>query len=95
MNRTLYSCLFYLALPLVALRLWLRARKAPAYAKRVGERFSWGLPVMQPGGIWVHAVSVGESIAAAPMIRGLLEGLAAPAGAECTRERVEAEALDG
>ncbi|QDG58321.1 lipid IV(A) 3-deoxy-D-manno-octulosonic acid transferase [Pseudomonas sp. NIBRBAC000502773] len=72
MNRTLYSCLFYLALPLVALRLWLRARKAPAYARRVGERFSYGLPVMQPGGIWVHAVSVGESIAAAPMIRGLL-----------------------
>ncbi|MFC6339028.1 3-deoxy-D-manno-octulosonic acid transferase [Pseudomonas sp. CCM 7891] len=73
MNRTLYSCLFYLVLPLVALRLWLRARKAPAYAKRVGERFSYGLPAMQPGGIWVHAVSVGESIAAAPMIRGLLE----------------------
>ncbi|KAA0949133.1 MULTISPECIES: lipid IV(A) 3-deoxy-D-manno-octulosonic acid transferase [unclassified Pseudomonas] len=73
MNRTLYSCLFYLALPLVALRLWLRARKAPAYAKRVSERFSYGLPAMQPGGIWVHAVSVGESIAAAPMIRGLLQ----------------------
>ncbi|MFO2463230.1 lipid IV(A) 3-deoxy-D-manno-octulosonic acid transferase [Pseudomonas sp. 15FMM2] len=73
MNRTLYSCLFYLALPLVALRLWLRARKAPAYARRVSERFSYGLPAMQPGGIWVHAVSVGESIAAAPMIRGLLQ----------------------
>ncbi|WLH69000.1 lipid IV(A) 3-deoxy-D-manno-octulosonic acid transferase [Pseudomonas sp. FP2309] len=72
MNRTLYSCLFYLALPLVALRLWLRARKAPAYARRVGERFSYGLPAMKPGGIWVHAVSVGESIAAAPMIRELL-----------------------
>jgi 3-deoxy-D-manno-octulosonic-acid transferase len=28
---------------------------------------------MKPGGIWVHAVSVGESIAAAPMIRALLE----------------------
>ncbi len=73
MNRTLYTLLFYLGLPLVALRLWLRARKAPAYARRIGERFSIGLPTMQPGGIWVHAVSVGESIAAAPMIRGLLE----------------------
>ncbi|MBC2654795.1 lipid IV(A) 3-deoxy-D-manno-octulosonic acid transferase [Pseudomonas sp. MSSRFD41] len=72
MNRTLYTALFYLGLPLVAIRLWLRSRKAPAYAKRIGERFSLGLPVMQPGGIWVHAVSVGESIAAAPMIRGLL-----------------------
>lgn len=72
MNRTLYTALFYLGLPLVAIRLWLRARKAPAYAKRVGERFSFGLPPLQPGGIWVHAVSVGESIAAAPMIRALL-----------------------
>lgn len=72
MNRTLYTALFYLGLPLVAIRLWLRARKAPAYAKRVGERFSYGLPPLQPGGIWVHAVSVGESIAAAPMIRALL-----------------------
>jgi len=72
MNRTLYTVLFYLGLPLVAIRLWLRARKAPAYAKRIGERFSVGLPSLQPGGIWVHAVSVGESIAAAPMIRALL-----------------------
>lgn len=72
MNRTLYTVLFHLGLPLIALRLWLRARKAPAYAKRVSERFARGLPPMQRGGIWVHAVSVGESIAAAPMIRALL-----------------------
>ncbi|MFJ2283682.1 lipid IV(A) 3-deoxy-D-manno-octulosonic acid transferase [Pseudomonas sp. NPDC087803] len=73
MNRTLYTALFYLGLPLVAIRLWLRSRKAPAYAKRIGERFSCGMPPLQPGGIWVHAVSVGESIAAAPMIRALLQ----------------------
>ncbi|MDX9672457.1 MULTISPECIES: lipid IV(A) 3-deoxy-D-manno-octulosonic acid transferase [unclassified Pseudomonas] len=73
MNRTLYTVLFYLGLPLVAIRLWLRSRKAPAYAKRIGERFSYGMPSLQPGGIWVHAVSVGESIAAAPMIRALLQ----------------------
>ncbi|AHG43008.1 3-deoxy-D-manno-octulosonic acid transferase [Pseudomonas syringae CC1557] len=72
MNRTLYTVLFHLGLPLVALRLWLRARKAPAYRQRIGERFARGLPAMQHGGIWVHAVSVGESIAAAPMIRALL-----------------------
>ncbi|RMV46764.1 3-deoxy-D-manno-octulosonic-acid transferase [Pseudomonas syringae pv. helianthi] len=72
MNRTLYTVLFHLGLPLVALRLWLRARKAPAYRQRIGERFARGLPAMQRGGIWVHAVSVGESIAAAPMIRALL-----------------------
>ena len=69
MNRLLYTLLLHLALPLIALRLALRARKAPAYARRINERFSLGLPAMKPGGIWVHAVSVGESIAAAPMIR--------------------------
>ena len=73
MNRTLYTLLFHLGLPLVAIRLWLRARKAPAYARRIGERFALNLPPLQPGGIWVHAVSVGESIAAAPMIRALLK----------------------
>lgn len=72
MNRTLYTLLFHLGLPLLAVRLWLRARKAPTYGQRLGERFAYRLPPMQPGGIWVHAVSVGESIAAAPMIRQLL-----------------------
>ena len=71
MNRLLYTLLLHLALPLIALRLALRARKAPAYARRIHERFALGLPPMKPGGIWVHAVSVGESIAAAPMIRAL------------------------
>ena len=73
MNRTLYTLLFHLGLPLVALRLYLRSRKAPAYARRIAERFGLKLPPLQPGGIWVHAVSVGESIAAAPMVRALLQ----------------------
>jgi 3-deoxy-D-manno-octulosonic-acid transferase len=71
MNRTLYTLLFHLALPLVLVRLLWRSRRAPAYSKRIGERFAAGLPALEPGGIWVHAVSVGESIAAAPMIREL------------------------
>ncbi|MFV3404596.1 lipid IV(A) 3-deoxy-D-manno-octulosonic acid transferase [Pseudomonas sp. NY15463] len=73
MNRTLYTLLFHLGLPLVALRLYLRGRKAPAYRARVLERFAFKLPAIKPGGIWVHAVSVGESIAAAPMVRALLK----------------------
>ncbi|EIK54833.1 3-deoxy-D-manno-octulosonic-acid transferase [Stutzerimonas stutzeri TS44] len=72
MNRTLYTVLFHLGLPLVFLRLLWRAWRAPAYARRIGERFAIGLPAFKPGGIWVHAVSVGESIAAAPLIRELL-----------------------
>ncbi|HKS14684.1 MAG TPA: lipid IV(A) 3-deoxy-D-manno-octulosonic acid transferase [Pseudomonas sp.] len=73
MNRTLYTLLFHLGLPLVALRLFLRGRKAPAYRQRIAERFALGLPAMRQGGLWVHAVSVGESIAAAPMVRALLK----------------------
>ena len=72
MNRTLYTLLFHLVMPLILLRLLWRGRKAPAYRQRIGERFAIGLPPMQPGGIWIHAVSVGESIAAAPMVRELM-----------------------
>ena len=71
MNRSLYSLLFHLLLPLIALRLLWRAWRAPAYARRIGERFAFGLPEVRAGGIWLHAVSVGESIAAAPLIRQL------------------------
>lgn len=72
MNRALYSLLLHLILPLIGLRLLWRAWRAPDYAKRVGERFAIGLPPMRQGGIWIHAVSLGESIAAAPLIRELL-----------------------
>ena len=73
MNRTLYSLLLYLAVPVIAVRLWLRSRKAAAYAKRIGERFALTLPKFKQGGIWLHAVSVGESIAAAPVVKALQE----------------------
>lgn len=73
MNRTLYSLFFYLALPIVLLRLLLRSRKAPAYRQRIAERFALGLPDFKQGGIWLHTVSVGESIAAAPLVRALQE----------------------
>ncbi|MGL4315169.1 MAG: lipid IV(A) 3-deoxy-D-manno-octulosonic acid transferase [Pseudomonas sp.] len=72
MNRRLYTLILHLALPLIFLRLLWRAWQAPAYGRRIGERFAVGLPAMRQGGIWVHAVSLGESIAAAPLIRELL-----------------------
>ncbi len=71
MPRFFYSLIFLLCLPLILLRLLYRAWRAPAYARRWAERFALGGD-LRAGGIWVHAVSVGESIAAAPMVRELL-----------------------
>jgi 3-deoxy-D-manno-octulosonic-acid transferase len=77
--RWLYTALFYLLVPAIVLRLLWRSRRAPAYRRRICERFGWfgadaGVAVPGNGdGIWVHAVSVGETIAAAPMIRRLQE----------------------
>ncbi|MBK8132894.1 MAG: lipid IV(A) 3-deoxy-D-manno-octulosonic acid transferase [Gammaproteobacteria bacterium] len=68
--RLLYSLLLYLLLPAVLLRLCWRARRAPDYARRWGERFGRVAPLSGPV-IWVHAVSVGETLAAAPLIRHL------------------------
>ena len=71
--QTLYSFLWYLLLPLLFLRLWLRGRQAPAYRQRWKERMAWGYrPATLKNSIWVHAVSVGETLAAVPMIERLL-----------------------
>ncbi len=71
MARWLYTILFYLLLPLVMLRLWLRGRKAPAYRQRWAERLGIFPKPDFDKTIWVHSVSVGETIAAAPMIKAL------------------------
>ena len=71
MTRLLYSLIFYLATPLILLRLLWRARKQPAYLQHLGERFGfYGGKPKQPL-IWVHAVSVGETRAAQPLIEAL------------------------
>lgn len=72
MNGTLYSLLLYLATPLVLGRLLWRSRRAPAYRRRLGERFGILPPLTrQDPSIWIHAVSVGEVQASAPLIQWL------------------------
>lgn len=71
--RHLYSLLFYLAIPAICIRLLWRARKSPAYATRWGERFGRVEKNFPQGTIWVHAVSVGEVLAAIPLIQRILE----------------------
>lgn len=71
--RYLYSVLFYLLLPLVVARMLWRSRKAPEYRRRLGERFGFFDMAEDPRPvIWVHAVSMGETLAAAPLIEELL-----------------------
>ncbi len=75
MMRFSYTLFFYLLLPFVVLRLYWRSIKVPAYRARMGERFAFvpfKLAIKQPV-IWVHTVSVGETLAAKPVIDALLE----------------------
>jgi 3-deoxy-D-manno-octulosonic-acid transferase len=72
MIRFAYSLLFRLAQPLVWGRLAWRARRQPEYLRHLGERY--GLHAGRPPAplIWLHAVSVGETRAAEPLIKALL-----------------------
>ena len=70
--RVLYNVLGYAALPFLPARLWLRGRREPGYRSRIGERFgryttaAVGAPL-----VWLHAVSVGETRAALPLVQRL------------------------
>ena len=74
--RWFYTLLFYCCLPLIIARLLWRSRKAPAYRQRLSERFglsSRHTTKYSLSSIWLHTVSVGETIAAYPVAQCLLE----------------------
>ena len=73
---SLYTLAWRMLLPLALLRLWWRGRREPLYRTRLGERL--GLYRDAPGRgddsaalVWVHAVSLGETRAAAPLLDAL------------------------
>jgi 3-deoxy-D-manno-octulosonic-acid transferase len=73
--RIFYTFMWWLALPLVLGRLWWRGRKEPGYRQNWGERLGfYGARAAndEPATIWVHAVSVGETRAAEPLVDALL-----------------------
>ena len=69
MRRFAYTLLMFALIPAALLHLWWRSRKQPEYLRHVGERFGhYDLEVRQPL-IWIHAVSVGETRAAEPLVQ--------------------------
>lgn len=71
--RRAYVFLTYLAVPFLLFYLLCRGWRVPGYRRRISERFGFGMPRLARPSIWVHAVSVGEVQAAAPLVRTLLK----------------------
>jgi 3-deoxy-D-manno-octulosonic-acid transferase len=67
--RALYSLALRLLTPVYLLRLWWRGRHEPRYRERIGERLGvYRDAVPQAPTLWLHAVSLGETRAAAPLL---------------------------
>lgn len=73
--RLIYSLAWWCALPLVLLRLFVRGRKESGYRQHIAERLGFYGRIIHDRAspvLWVHAVSVGETRAAQPLIDALL-----------------------
>ncbi len=77
LQRLIYRALLWLALPFIPLRLLLRGFKERGYWRNVPERFGYCRP-MSGRPVWIHAVSVGEARAAAPLVERYLAQSPAP-----------------
>jgi 3-deoxy-D-manno-octulosonic-acid transferase len=73
LRRAVYSILLYLLIPFALLRLVWRARHQPGYLHHIAERFGFYSVAVAPPVIWLHAVSVGETRAAEPLVEALRE----------------------
>lgn len=73
--RWLYTFALFLLLPWALLHLWLRSRRQPAYRDHLAERFGRYEGAAPDRLIWIHAVSVGETRAAEPLVKALLQRL--------------------
>ncbi len=69
--RSAYSLLLRLATPIYLARLWWRGRREPLYRSHWAERLGGASGQPQPGRLWLHAVSLGETRAAAALIHAL------------------------
>ncbi|HTH40324.1 MAG TPA: lipid IV(A) 3-deoxy-D-manno-octulosonic acid transferase [Rhodocyclaceae bacterium] len=76
--RLLYTLLLWLLLPWALLHLLWRSRLQPEYRRHWGERFGFYPARRDPSAtqrpvLWIHAVSVGETRAAQPLVQALQE----------------------
>ncbi|QEL57189.1 lipid IV(A) 3-deoxy-D-manno-octulosonic acid transferase [Chromobacterium paludis] len=70
-QRALYNGLWRVLTPFIRRYLKRRARQAPAYLEHWDERFGQALSPKAAGAIWIHAVSVGETRAAQPLVAAI------------------------
>ncbi len=68
--RPLYTLLTYCAMPFAFIVVLWRGFSDRGYRQGLGERFGYGRTCEAPS-IWLHAVSLGEMTAAAPLVRAL------------------------
>ena len=71
--RLVYTLIWLIATPLVAVRLAWRGRRQPEYRQHLAERLGrYGAVDAGAPWLWLHAVSVGETRAAEPLVRAML-----------------------
>ncbi|HEY0201666.1 MAG TPA: 3-deoxy-D-manno-octulosonic acid transferase [Burkholderiaceae bacterium] len=75
MPRALYSLAVWLAQPWLRAKLARRGKAEPGYLQAVEERFGHYGPAEGGGYVWIHAVSLGETRAAAILLAALRQRL--------------------
>ena len=73
LTRGTYATLLRLATPLYLARLWWRGRREPLYRSHLGQRLGLASAGTATARVWIHAVSLGETLAAAALIEALRE----------------------
>lgn len=74
-TRFIYTLFLYCLLPFALLKLWIRGKNNANYRKRWRERFGhiqFETRHLNTPALWIHTVSVGEFIAAKPLIDKLI-----------------------
>lgn len=72
LTHILYTLIWVLLFPFALGYLFLRGRKDREYREHLAERFGSYQDLGMSSSVWIHAVSMGETIAVAPLVRALL-----------------------